>query len=147
MTVENLIGMKDYQELDYGSIWSEAKLVEVFDIKLPDLSGNAQSIIKNAKEYELKKVQAYCMINEQILNNGMCFIQDRDSYRVPAISEVNAHITKYYNSSNRKFKRAEKLRKSFSSKYPVEAKEVNDKANRTSSLRDSQSKAYQPMNG
>jgi len=145
MTIESLIGTTEYQELNYGSVWNEDKLVEVFKITLPDVSGNAQSIIKNAKEYELKKVQAYCMINEQLLNQGMCFIQDRDIYRVPIISEVTNHISKYYNSSNRKFKRAEKLRKSFSSKYPIEAKEVNNQTNRTSTMRSNQSKTYQPM--
>jgi len=145
MTIEMLAGMKEYQELDYGTVWSEAELVRVFSIKLPDVSGNAQSIIKNAKEYELKKVQAYCMINEQMLNKGMCFIQDKDNYRIPLISETTNYISKYYNSSNRKFKRAEKLRKSFSSLHPIEAKETNDKANRTNSLSDAQSKSYQPM--
>ena len=145
MTIEMLAGMKEYQELDYGTVWSEAELVRVFSIKLPDVSGNAQSIIKNAKEYELKKVQAYCMINEQMLNKGMCFIQDKDNYRIPLISETTNYISKYYNSSNRKFKRAEKLRKSFSSLHPVEAKKVNDEANRRVSMRSSQDKQYQPM--
>jgi len=145
MTVEFILNLLEQENFDYGLVWSEEKLISVFNLNLPDLSGDAKSIINNAKRFELQKTNAYLMINEQLLKQGKCFIQDKENYRVPLISEMNAHITKYYNSSNRKFKRAEKLRKSFSSLFPVEAKEVNDKLNRTVSMRSSQSKQYVPM--
>jgi len=145
MNVTEVLKAITDNNLDYGSVWSEERLVEVFSIDLPDLSGNAQSIIKNAKKFELAKVNAYLMVNEQLLNHGMCFIQDKDNYRVPLISEMTSCIDKYYNSSTRKFKRAEKLRRSFSGKYPVLAKEVNDKANKEHIIQLSQSKQYKPM--
>ena len=145
MTVDELCSTIEQEDLGYGSVWSEARLCEVFKIDMPDLSGNASSIIKNTDKFRQDKLNAYCSINEQLLKQGKCFIQDKDVYRVPLISEITNQITKYYNSSNRKFKRAEKLRKSFSNKYPTEAKEVNDKANRINSMRESESKAYQPM--
>lgn len=143
MTVEQLNPI--IANMDYGDVWSEDKLVSVFEIELPDLSGDAKSILRNAKKYDLAKMSAYCMINEQLLNHGKCFIQDGDIYRVPLISEVTNYISKYYNSSNRKFKKAEKLRKSFSRQNPVEAKEVNNRVNRTMSMRTIESKSYTPM--
>ena len=145
MIVEEIKELIDTGKLDYGSVWSESELITMFDIQLPDLSGNANSILKNATDFNLKKLSAYCAINEQLLNCGRVFIQDKDVYRVPIISETTYHINKYYSSSNKKFKKAEKLRKSFSNANPIEAKEVNDKVNRTVSMRSSQDKQYQPM--
>jgi len=145
MLVSEIKQLIESGELDYGSVWSEEKLTTVFGIEMPDLSGDATSILKNAREYDLKKLSAYCSINEQLLNYGKCFIQDGNYYRVPIISEMQSSIDKYYSSSNRKFKRAERLRKSFSELNPLEAKKVNDKVSRTISMRETQNKAYQPM--
>jgi len=145
MLVSDIKDLIELGEFDYGSIWSEEKLTSAFGIEMPDLSGDATSILKNAREYDLKKLNAYCSINEQLLNYGKCFMQDGNFYRVPIISEMQSSIDKYYSSSNRKFKRAEKLRKSFSELNPLEAKEVNNKVNRVISMREAQSKVYQPM--
>ena len=146
MKVETILDIIENENIDYGTVWSEAKLIEVFNIELPDVSSrNAQIIVKNVNKFELSKMGAYSSLSEQLLSFGMCFVKDKDNYRVPLISEISQHIDKYYSSSNRKFKRAEKLRRSFSSLNPVEAKEVNDKASRTANLRDSKLKAYYPM--
>jgi hypothetical protein len=145
MTVEKSNSIIELLKLDYGSVVSENTLVELCEIQIPDLSGNSYHIIKNAKKYELDKMSAYLSINEQLLGLGKCLVQDKDIYRVPLISEMFSHINKYYNSSNRKFKRAEKLRKSFSSVNPIEATEVNNRVNRTNSMRNSNSKMYTPM--
>ena len=145
MTVKMIINMVDTEGFDYGTVWSEDKLIGMFDITRPDVSGDVDSILKNVKKFELDKMSAYLTLNEQLLSVGKCFIQEKGLYRVPLISEMVVQIDKYYKSSNRKFKRAEKLRKSFSNKYPVVAKEVNDKVNRTNSLRSAQDKAYSPM--
>ena len=145
MKVEDIKDLVTLGEFEYGNTWTEEKLINTFEIDLPDLSGNATSIIRNVKTFDLKKLSAYGMINEQLLNVGKCFIQDGELYRVPLISEMSNQIDKYYTSSNRKYKKAEKLRKSFSSLHPVEAKTVNDQVNRITSMRASADKAYQPM--
>ena len=145
MKVESILDVIEKENIDYGTVWSEAKLMEVFNIELPDVSSRkANTIVANVKKFELAKMNASACINEQLINFGMCFIQDKGVYRVPVISEMTNQMNKYYKSSNRKFKRAEKLRKSFSALHPVVAKEINDKAVRTATSRSS-SKPYQPL--
>jgi hypothetical protein len=144
MTVEKVKVLIDKEQFDYGTTWSEDKLIKEFDITKPDLIGSVDTILKRVKEYELKKMNAYCMINDQLLSSGMCFVQDGGVYRVPLISEMTAHISKYYDSSNRKFKRAEKLRKSFSTRNPVEVRLIDTEVQRTHAIRNA-SKPYAAM--
>ncbi len=146
MKIEEVISIIDTHEITYGTVWSEEKLCEVFGISMPDLSSrNAREIVSAVHKFDIAKLNAYSTINKQLLNIGMCFVADGDNYRVPLISETQSFISKYYKASETKFKSAEKLRKSFSSLHPVEAKEVNDTMNRTISMRSSSEKHYQPM--
>ena len=146
MLVSEIKKIIEDEGLDYGTVWSEEKLIRVFNIKKPDVSSrNANTIIENVKRFELKKMEAYSMLNEQLLNYGMCFVKDKNNYRVPLINEMTEHIDKYYKASNKKFYRAEKLRKSFSKKYPAEAKANNDKASKTIIARLNKESAYKPL--
>ncbi len=133
------------KDFDYGMSISEEYFCSIFKISRPDLSGSATEIIKNTDDFRMKKLSAYGSLNEQLLSQGMCINMSNGSYKIPLISEMQDAINLYYKSSNKKFKKAEKLRKSFSHKYPVEAKEVNDKINREVSLRGSIDKKYTPI--
>jgi len=100
--------------------------------------------LKEFKRYELDKMNVYSSINKQLLNYGKCFIQDKDTYRVPLINEIQSYISKYYRSANSKFKSAEKLRKSFSSIHDIKTEHINDVA-RIDSMKRNSNKAYKPM--
>ena len=102
MKVEQIQNVIVTENITYGTVWTEEKLVSVFNISLPDLSGNASEIMRNARRYELEKMNGYISLNEQLLNIGMCIVQEKGIYRVPLISEMTSQITKYYNSSNQK---------------------------------------------
>ncbi len=146
MLIVDIKSLITKEGLTYGSTWSEEKLMELFSIDAPDISSrNANKIKDEINKFTMAKLSAYGSINKQLLSQGMCFVQEKDIYRVPLISEMQVFISKYYNASQNKFNSAEKLRKSFSNLHPVEAKEVNDKMNKTVSARSSQDKAYQPM--
>lgn len=146
MRTEEIKELIEAENITYGTVWTEDKLCEVFGIQYPDVSShNKETIIKNVETFKIKKMNAYSSLNEKLIDLGMCFIQDRDTYRVPLISEITSHINKYYESSTRKFKRAEKLRKSFSNKFPAESKPANDKINRVYSMRESENKMYRPL--
>ncbi len=145
MTNKQIKALMSNQNYSYGYTIHEEDFADLFGIKLPDLHGDRHSISANVANYELNKMGIYSTINEMLLLEGMCFIKNKEFYEIPLISEITQHISKYYNSSNNKFKRAEKLRKSFSKLHPVEAKEVNNTVNKEYTRRAAAEKQYQPI--
>ena len=146
MIVDDIKSLIEANGLTYGAVVDEDTLCLWFGIDKPDLSSrNHKEITEVIHKYDMAKLSAYGSINKQMLNMGMCFIQEKNIYRVPLISEMQIFIDKYYKASDKKFKNAEKLRKSFSTLFPVESKELNNSAVKRATLRSSEAKQYQPM--
>ena len=134
------------EKIDYGTVWDEPKLLDVFDIDLPDLSSMKKSTIEaNMNRFTLQKLEAYGAINSQLLNTGRCFIQKKGEFVVPSISDTLIEINRYYKKADKQTAMANKLRRSFSAAHPIMAKATSTVAAKAVSRSLSRSKEYVPM--
>ena len=115
-------------KFDYGYEVSIDDFAEMFGIKKPDiLNKDADTIYKLIRKYELNILAAYGVMNNYLITIGRKLYMDGDMYKVANVDDTVAFIEKYYREGDEKYKKANKLRKSFYTIHPV-TKEVDTMA-------------------